>query len=115
MRYLLLIYAEESRYGDFTGEELQDYSDRHNQLGKDAADAGVLLDAQRLQPVQTARSIALRGDKLILSDGPFAETKEQLGGFYYIDVETPEEALEWAKRIPQNGSTTIEIRPVLEM
>ncbi|CAN5611128.1 YciI family protein [soil metagenome] len=115
MRYLLLIYAEEARYADFTEEQLQDYSARHNQLGQDARDAGIFLDAQRLQPAQTARSIALRGDKLIVSDGPFAETKEQLGGFYYIDVETPEEALEWAKRIPQNGSTTIEIRPILQM
>lgn len=115
MRYLLLIYSAETSYAGFTGEQMQDFQSRHAELKRDAEAAGVLLSSQRLQPVSTAQSLVIRGDKQLLSDGPFAETKEQLGGFYFIDVKNPEEALKWAKRIPQTDATTIEIRPVMEM
>jgi hypothetical protein len=115
MKYLLLIYASETEYGTQTEETLADYTARHMQLRADIGASGAFLDAQRLQPVSTATSVRIRGGKQTLSDGPFAETKEQLGGFYYIDVATPEEAIEWAKRIPQSESTVVEVRPVMEM
>lgn len=115
MRYLLLIYAAESSYAGFTSEQMQDFQDRHSQLKKDAEAAGIFLGSQRLQPADRAKSLVIRGEKQLLTDGPFAETKEQLGGFYYIDVETPEEAIAWAARIPQTDATTIEIRPIMEM
>jgi hypothetical protein len=115
MRYLLLIYSAETSYAGFSGQELQEFQDRHTQLKKDAQAAGVFIDSQRLEPVASAKSLVIRGEKQLLTDGPFAETKEQLGGFYYIDVETPEEALAWAARIPQTDATTVEIRPIMQM
>jgi hypothetical protein len=115
MKYLLLIYSNESEYAAHTAEELAAYTAGHVQFRKDIAASGAYLEAQRLQPVSTAKSVRISGGRQLVSDGPFAETKEQLGGFYYIDVETPEEALEWAKRIPQSASTIIEVRPVMEM
>jgi hypothetical protein len=115
MKYLLLIYASETEYAKHTPEELAAYTAGHMQLRADFGASGAFLDAQRLQPVSTATSVRIRGGKQTLSDGPFAETKEQLGGFYYIDVATHEEALEWAKRIPQSESTIVEVRPIMEM
>lgn len=115
MKYLLLIYASESDYATRSEQEMADFTERHMEYRKDIAAAGVYLEAQRLQPVNTAKSVRVRGGEYLLSDGPFAETKEQLGGFYYIDVETPEEAVEWAKRIPQSETTIIEVRPVMGM
>lgn len=115
MKYLLLIYADEADYARRSEQEMAEFTARHTEFRKDIESGGIYLAAQRLQPVSTAKSVRVRGGEYLLSDGPFAETKEQLGGFYFIDVETPEEALEWAKRIPQSETTVIEVRPVMEM
>jgi hypothetical protein len=115
MKYLLLIYNSETEYAGQSEEQRTAMTADHMQFRKDMEASGAYLGAERLQPVKTAKSVRVRGGEYLLSDGPFAETKEQLAGFYYIDVETEEEALEWAKRLPQSESTVIEVRPIWEM
>lgn len=115
MKYLLLIYNSEAEYANQSEERRSAMTAAHMQFRKDIEASGAYLEAQRLQPVETAKSVRIRGGQHLLSDGPFAETKEQLAGFYYIDVETEAEALDWAKRIPQSEATVIEVRPVWEM
>ena len=81
-------------------------------FGDELRHKGILLAADRLRPTQTAKTVRVRNGQPQTTDGPFAETKEQLGGFYMIDVETFDEALAWAARVPPAKYGSIEVRPV---
>ena len=112
MKYMLLIYLAENAMDDAAREHcFQKYA----QLCHDLAATGQYLDAAPLHPVATATSVRVRDGKSLVTDGPFAETREQLGGFYLIDANNLDEAIRIAARIPPATVGTVEIRPVMEI
>jgi hypothetical protein len=115
MRYLLAIFGDESGWDDVTPEEMRARMEPWNRFEQELADAGVKLAGDGLQPSGTAVSVKYgEGDERVVTDGPFAETKEQLGGFLLLECESADEALEWAKKVPIGPGRTIEIRPIMD-
>ena len=114
MKYLLALIGDEARYADRTPEEGAEVMKAWDRFTRDAIDAGVHVGGEGLQPSSTATTVKIQesGDPIV-SDGPFAETKEQLGGYYLLDCKDLDEALAWAKRIPMPGGT-VEVRPVMD-
>ena len=113
MQYLLMIHDDESRYERMPEQEMQDLLGAYLDFRTAVKEAGVFVGANRLSPVATAATVRIREGEQVVTDGPFAETKEQLGGYYLIDTETLDEALEWAARIPSAKTGSIEVRPIL--
>ncbi len=112
MKYMLLVYLDENALSEAEREACYRDSAR---LARDLAARGQYLNASPLQPVCTATCVRVRGGKRAVSDGPFAETHEQLGGYYLVDARDLDEAIGMAARIPVVGVGTVEIRPVLEI
>lgn len=112
MKYMLLVYLDEQALSDAEREHCYVES---AQLAQDLSASGTYLDASPLHPVATATSVRVRDGKRVVTDGPFAETREQLGGYYLIDARDLDEALGIAERIPPAKFGTVEIRPVLEI
>ena len=113
MKYLLLIYADEKTMLD--PAYLNDCKVEAVQLTQELDAAGQYLASSPLQPVSTATSVRVRDGKPIVTDGPFAETREQLGGYLLIDVPDLDEAIRVAKRFPVSRRGTVEIRPLGEL
>jgi hypothetical protein len=82
-------------------------------LTDDMTEAGVLVGGEALEPISAATTVRVRGGERMITDGPFAETKEQLGGFYLVDCADLDEAIEWAARIPSGEFGSIEVRPIM--
>ena len=114
MQYLLLIYEDESIYLGMTKDEFAARLKRFNTLRQDLVDKNIMRGGQPLEPTQTATSVRVRDGETITTDGPFAETKEQLIGFFMVECENLDEALKAAARIPVAESGTIEVRPVAQ-
>src|SRR5436309_7671934 len=112
MKYLLLIYMGENAMTE--GEREQCYKDS-TQLAHDLAAKGQYLSANPLQPVSTATSVRLREGKRLVTDGPFAETREQLGGYFLVDAKDLDAAINIASRIPAAKFGTVEVRPVIDI
>jgi hypothetical protein len=112
MKYMLLIYLAEDALDEAAREDCYQKS---AQLCLDLAASGQYLDAAPLHPVSTSTSVRVRDGKVMVTDGPFAETREQLGGFYLIDAKNLDEAIHIAARIPPASVGTVEIRPVMEI
>jgi hypothetical protein len=114
MKYLLTLYHDESRVAESTPEQRGETMKAWDGYTRDAIDAGVHLGGEGLQPSATSTTVQIQesGDPIV-SDGPFAETKEQLGGYYLLDCRDLDDALAWAKRIPMPGGT-VEVRPVMD-
>ncbi|MFL5868580.1 MAG: YciI family protein [Thermoleophilaceae bacterium] len=114
MKYLLALITDQSAFAERTDEERREAMKGWDDYTNSAIEAGVYLGGEGLQPPQTATTVKLQesGEPLV-SDGPFAETKEQLGGYYLLDLKDEEDALDWAKRIPMPGGT-VEVRPVMD-
>jgi hypothetical protein len=112
MKYLLLIYADEQTYTE--SERRQCYGES-TELAHDLMAKGKFLATAPLQSVATATSLRIREGKRTITDGPFAETREQLGGFFMIDAKDLDEAIAIAGRIPGAKKGTVEIRPVVEL
>ena len=112
MRYMLLVYGEESAWTD--AERASCYKESAH-LAQDLHAGGNYLAAAPLQPVSTATSLRIRDGKKLVTDGPFAETREQLGGYYLIEAQDLDQALAIAARIPGARKGTVEVRPVLEV
>jgi hypothetical protein len=111
MRYALLIYG--SAPGASTDERAPDYAtDEWLAYTRALRGAGALLAVERLQEVDTATTVRLRGGERLLTDGPFSETKEHLLGFYLVEVADLDAAIEWAARMPHSRRGTVEVRPV---
>jgi hypothetical protein len=114
MRYMLTIIGEEPDWSDATPDDMRANMARWGAYTEELTSAGAMVAGEGLQPSATATTIRFgEGDERITVDGPFAETKEQVGGFYLIDVDDLDTALEWARKIPANGGG-IEVRPVLD-
>lgn len=114
MQYALLIYGEEGAWDALADDERGAIYAAYGALNGDLRGQGKLLAGEELQSIATATTVRVRDDDALVSDGPFAETKEALGGFYLIEAETLDEAIEWASRIPSAKTGTIEIRPVVD-
>ncbi|MFN3649786.1 MAG: YciI family protein [Armatimonadota bacterium] len=112
MKYLLLIYGAEDAMNP---EEREACYRESSQLAHELHRAGKFLAASPLHPVATATSVRVREGRRLVTDGPFAETREQLGGFYMIDAQDLDEAISIAERIPMAKKGTVEIRPVLDI
>lgn len=115
MKYLLLIYGEETTLANMTPEEKKAYFDAFGPYTQDLVRAGVLRGGDPLLPTSAATSVRVRGGKTVTTHGPFAETKEQLLGFYTLECPGLDEAVTWASRCPTAHFGTIELRPVMEM
>jgi hypothetical protein len=113
MQYLLLIYGDQdgwkSRSEEENGQLMQDYY----QFTQELEQSGAMVAGNALQPTETATTVRVRNDETLTTDGPFAETKEQLGGYYLVDVGSIDEALEWAAKIPGAWHGSVEVRPVM--
>lgn len=112
MKYMLLIYSDE---GAWTEEERARCFEESTRLAHELRAEGKYLGASPLRPVSTATSVRVRGGKRLVTDGPFAETHEQLGGFFLVEARDLDEAISIAARIPGARKGTVEIRPVLEL
>jgi hypothetical protein len=112
LKYMLLIYRDENAYD---ASELVEYRDESVQLANDLHADGKFHGAAPLHPTSTATSVKVRDGKRIVTDGPFAETREHLGGYFLVDAKDEEEAIEIAGRIPGARLGTVEIRRVLEI
>lgn len=112
MKYMLLVYLDEQVLSD---EERERCYVKSAQLTQDLNSTGQYLDASPLHPVSTATSVRVREGKRLVTDGPFAETREQLGGYYLIDAANLDDAILIAERVPPAKFGTVEIRPVMEI
>jgi hypothetical protein len=113
MKYLLTIYADESRWADASPEDVQQIMAAYGAFGQAAQEAGVLIGGEGLQPSSSATTVHVRDNETVTTDGPFAETREQLGGYYLVEAKDLDTALGIAARIPGAKSGSIEVRPVM--
>ena len=115
MRYALLIYASEQDWASQSEEESQAVNQEYMAFTKDIIDRGLMKGGEALQPTATATTVRVRDGETLTTDGPFAETKDQLGGFYLVDCKDLDEAIEVAAGIPDVRRGSIEVRPIMEM
>jgi hypothetical protein len=114
MRYIMLIYSEE-RAAELSAEQISDLTARHSKVIEETSRKGILLAAEPLGRTTTATTVRIEDGKALITDGPFAETKEALAGFYILECRDLDEAIEWAAKIPttcKGGQGCIEIRPM---
>jgi hypothetical protein len=114
MRYTLLIYGDETAGADATPEQLQEIMDGYWAYEAWLGEAGIKRAGEALQDTGQATTVRVRDDGAMTTDGPFAETKEQLGGFYLIECDNLDDALEAARRCPGSTHGSVEVRPVLD-
>ena len=114
MKFLALIYNDESIYIDAKPEDVAATFEAHGVFGQAAGEAGVFAGGEGLQPTATATTIRVRDDERMLTDGPYAETKEQLGGYYLLECKDLDEAISWAARIPGAATGSCEVRPIMD-
>jgi hypothetical protein len=115
MKYMLLIYHDEQAWNRHTEAERQQIYGEYRQLIQQLESGGQYLAGDELQPTTTANTVRVRDGKPMITDGPFAETREQLGGFFLINAKDLSEAAGIAGRIPSARTGAIEVRPVMEM
>ena len=115
MRYVLLICEDEKAAQASSPAEGEAMMGEYMKFGEEMTARGVLLDGARLRPTPDATTVRVRDGELLTSDGPFAETKEQIGGYYMVDCKDLDEAIEVAAKIPGARNGSIEVRPIWEV
>ena len=115
MRYIMLIYTDESAEAQLSDEDNQAVMGGYFAFTNEVRERGVYQTGDALQPTSMATTVSVRDGKTLTTDGPFAETKEQLGGFYILDCRDLDEAIEFAAKIPGAKEGRIEVRPILEL
>ena len=115
MQYMLILISEEGNQDDATPEQMREVLGAWNDYTESLEGAGAFVSGDGLQPSATATTVELAsaGDHVV-TDGPYAETKEQIGGYYVIECADLDEALEWAKKVPMAPGGSIEVRPVID-
>jgi hypothetical protein len=114
MQYMLLIYnGDPGRWERMSEDERKAIYAEYGALTQELRDRNALVDGNELQPTSTATAVRVRDGQTTVTDGPFAETKEALGGYYVVDVESLDEAIELAAKIPSARHSVVEIRPVV--
>lgn len=114
MKYMLLIYHNEQSWDAITEAERQQIYGEYRELRSDLESSGKFVTGSQLQPITTATKVCVRDGKELVTDGPFAETHEQLGGYFLIEAKDLDEATSIAARIPSARTGTIEVRPLVE-
>jgi hypothetical protein len=114
MRYMLIILGDESQFASLSDEERAANGARWADYTQELVDSGTFVSGEGLQSVTTATTLHVENGERVLTDGPFAETKEQIGGFYVIECKDLDEAIDWAAKLPHAEMGTTEIRPVME-
>jgi hypothetical protein len=112
---MLLIYSEESGWESMSDADRESAMKRYGDFTAELQAASAMVAADRLQPTANATTVRVRDGELLVTDGPFAETKEQLGGYYLIEAESLDEATEWAAKLPGSHHGSVEIRPIMQM
>jgi hypothetical protein len=116
MQYMLLIYDDETKWSKVSEEERGRIVESYFAFTDEVRKSGALVASDPLQPTSNATTVQVRDGETLTTDGPFAETKEQLGGYYLIDVESLDEALQWAAKIPSaRGGGKVEVRPIMQI
>jgi hypothetical protein len=113
MKFMLLLWGDEGQWADMSEEEATAEMARWEDYSNQLVAAGAMVSGEGLQPSATSKTLRIENGERVVTDGPYAETKEQLGGFYVIDVETFDDALEWAAKLPSMEYGSTEVRPVL--
>jgi hypothetical protein len=113
MKYLLLLYGDEKQFHQLPAPEVHGILQAFGQVTEELAQSGALQASEALQPTATATTVTVRDGKTLLTDGPFAETKEQLGGFYLLEAADLDAAIAWAVKIPSARYGRVEVRPVM--
>ena len=112
MQYLAMIYGPEGRWEALSDDERTAVYARYTAFADDAREAGVLADGGELAATTTATTVRVRNDETLVTDGPFVESKEALGGYFLLECASIDEAVDWAARIPGAAHGSVEVRPV---
>lgn len=112
MEYLALIYGDEDTWASFREEEREAAYEEYRAFGEEGRAAGVVVGGSELAPTRDATTVRVRDRETLVTDGPYAEVKEALGGYYVLECSSMDEALEWAARIPGARHGAVEVRPV---
>jgi hypothetical protein len=112
MKYMLLLYADESGFGRVSQDEMMKIMGAYRAYTEALQKAGVHMDSSRLRPASDATRVNIANGKTNVLDGPYAETKEQLGGYFLIDVPDLDSAISWAAKCPGASHGTVEVRPL---
>jgi hypothetical protein len=112
VQYLALIYTDESRWTDFKESEREAAYALYREFADDARAAGVLVTGEELGPTSDATTVRVRDAEALVTDGPYAEVKEALGGYFLLECASMDEAVDWAARIPGAHHGAVEVRPV---
>src|SRR5437870_1820000 len=113
MQYMLLIYDDEAQWGSLSEEERSKLFQEYGTYTQGLRDSGAFVAGDPLQPTSTATTVRVRGGERLVTDGPFAETKEQLGGYYIVEADSIDEAIAHAEKIPSARLGSIEVRPIM--
>lgn len=113
MQFMILLHSDESAWAKMTPDEVRAAMGSFAEYNKALSASGVLRHGEQLQPSMKAKTLRMNKGKVLTTDGPFAESKEQLGGYYVLETATEEEAIEWAKKCPVIYSGTIEVRALI--
>ena len=112
MQYMALIYSDQEQWTALSDDERQGVYARYGALSQEAREAGVMAGGNELGPTRDATTVRVRGDETLVTDGPYAEVKEALGGYFLLECDSMDTALDWAARIPAAEHGAVEVRPV---
>src|SRR5436190_19332416 len=115
MQYMLLIHDDPAHFGSMSEEERGRFYQEYMAFTQELRDSGAHVGGDQLQPTSTATTVRVRDGEQLTTDGPFAETKEQPGGYYSIEADTLDEAIELAAKIPSARTGSVEVRPILSV
>jgi hypothetical protein len=113
-KFVLTLWEDQSNWGQASPEDIAKSNHAYQDVTDEMRSKGAFVSGEGVQPVATARSVRVRGDEISATDGPFAETKEQLSGFYLLECKDQDEAIQWAAKIPAASTGVVDIRPVIE-
>jgi hypothetical protein len=115
MKYVLLLYGDEGRWADMSPEDVAESVKSWSDFGRELVEAGVLAAGEGLAATTDATTVRIADGEVVRTDGPFAETREQLGGFYLLECKDIDEAAGWAAKVPDLGEGgSVEVRPVMD-
>lgn len=112
MQYLALIHSDEEAWSALSEQELKDVMEGYDAFSREGSEAGVIKGGSELAPSTTATTSRIRNEETLVTDGPFAELKEALGGYFVLECDTIDEACGWAAKIPGAARGAIEVRPI---
>jgi hypothetical protein len=113
MQYMLLIYGDPTSRENLSDEERGQMMKAYGSFTQELRDSGAMIAGDALEPTETATTVRVQNDETLTTDGPFAETKEQLGGYYLIEAGSLDDAIEWAAKIPGARHGSVEVRPIM--